>query len=79
MYGIGLPELMVIAIITAIIGSLVVLPYCKIFSKAGFSGWLGLTQIIPVLNFIMLFYLAFAKWPIHNKTDQKDIFAEIRR
>jgi len=59
MFGIGIPEIMVIAFIA--IG--IVLPYWKIFSKAGFSGWLSLTMIIPFLNIVILFYLAFAQWP----------------
>ena len=51
----------------AIIGLLVILPYWKIFSKAGFSGWLSLTQVVPILNIIMLFYLAFAEWPVRRE------------
>jgi hypothetical protein len=63
MFGFGIPEL----IIVAILGIIFVLPYWKIFSKAGFSGWLSLTQIIPFINIIMVFYLAFAEWPIHKQ------------
>lgn len=63
MFGIGLPELIIIAIMGAI-GVVVILPYWKIFSKAGFSGWLSFSQIVPILNLIVLFYLAFAEWPI---------------
>lgn len=59
MFGLGLPELIVIAFI----GLVVIFPYWKIFSKAGFSRWLSLTQIIPILNLVVLFYLAFAEWP----------------
>lgn len=63
MFGIGVPELLIIAIL----GVVFILPFWKIFSKAGFSGWLSLTQIIPILNIVMLFYLAFAEWPIHKQ------------
>lgn len=63
MFGIGLPELLIIAIL----GVVVILPFWKIFTKAGFTGWLSLTEIIPILNIVMLFYLAFAEWPVHKQ------------
>ena len=64
MFGIGMPELIIIAIMSFISIVIVVLPYWKIFSKAGFSGWLSVTMIIPPINIVMLFYLAFANWPV---------------
>ncbi len=63
MFGLGLQELLLLVII----GLLVILPYWKIFSKAGFSGWLSLTLLVPILNLIMLFYPAFAEWPVHRE------------
>ena len=63
---IGLPELLVIGILLVFGGFVVVLPFWMIFSKAGFSGWMSLTQIIPIVNVVALFYLAFAEWPIHR-------------
>lgn len=62
MFGIGIPELLVIAII----GVLVVLPFWKIFTKAGFSGWLSIFIPIPLIGIFALFYLAFAEWPIQR-------------
>ncbi|MGA2981493.1 MAG: hypothetical protein ABSD76_18025 [Terriglobales bacterium] len=40
-----------------------VVPYWKIFKKAGFAPALSLLMLVPMLNFIMLFFLAFAEWP----------------
>ena len=40
---------------------------CKIFAKAGYSWALGLLLLIPIVNIIMAFYLAFADWPIHKE------------
>jgi uncharacterized membrane protein YhaH (DUF805 family) len=37
---------------------------CKIFSKAGYSWALGLLMLIPIVNIIMAFFLAFANWPV---------------
>lgn len=66
MFGIGLPELIVILVITIVL----VVPYWKIFSKAGFSGWLSLTLLIPFVNLLVPYYLAFSKWPIHKEIDK---------
>ncbi|SMB86073.1 hypothetical protein SAMN00017405_1111 [Desulfonispora thiosulfatigenes DSM 11270] len=49
-------------------GLLLVWPFWKVFSKAGFPGRLSLLIVIPIVNLIMLFYLAFAQWPIHRRT-----------
>ena len=38
----------------------------QIFKKAGYSGALGLLMIVPIVNFILLLYLAFSDWPIHR-------------
>ncbi len=41
----------------------------KIFSKAGYSGALGLLMLIPVVDIIMAFVLAFGQWPIHRELE----------
>jgi nitrate reductase NapE component len=38
-------------------------PLWKIFEKAGFPGAFGLLALLPVLNIIMFYYLAFSEWP----------------
>ena len=40
-----------------------VLPFWMICSKAGFPGWISLAVLVPVLNLVLLFFLAFADWP----------------
>ena len=66
MFQLGAMELTVIAITCV----LVILPFWKIFSKAGFSGWLSLTQVVPILNFVVLFYIAFKDWPAQRHLDR---------
>ncbi len=39
----------------------------RIFSKAGYSGALGLLMFVPLANLIMLLILAFGTWPIEEK------------
>jgi uncharacterized membrane protein YhaH (DUF805 family) len=35
----------------------------RIAQKAGFSGWWGLTQIVPLVGLVMMWVLAFIDWP----------------
>ena len=41
----------------------------KIFSKAGYSGAMGLLMLIPVVDIIMVFVLAFGQCPIHRELE----------
>ncbi len=41
-----------------------VIIWWKIFSKAGYSGAMGLLMFVPVANLIVLCILAFGEWPI---------------
>jgi len=47
---------------------LVVLPFWFIFLKAGYSKWLGLLMVVPIVNIVMLYYLAFSTWPSQSNT-----------
>ncbi len=49
----------------AIIFSAVV--YWRIFSKAGYSGAMGLLMFIPIANIVVLCILAFGEWPIYKE------------
>ena len=42
---------------------LLLIPLSKIVRKAGFSGWWTLLYLVPVVNVLAVWYLAFAKWP----------------
>jgi len=43
--------------------ALVIVPFWRIFTKAGFSGWLSLLMLVPLVNLLALYFLAFAEWP----------------
>jgi uncharacterized membrane protein len=64
MSTLGLPELLVILVTLVVAAVIFVLPFYKIFSKAGYPGLLCLTMIVPLLNVIMLLFLAFSEWPV---------------
>jgi len=50
-------------LVTIFVAAVLVLPFWKIFSKAGFSGALSLLVLVPLVNVVMIFFLAFAQWP----------------
>ena len=69
MFGIGIPEIIIIFIILTIVIFPVIL-VSRILNKAGFSGWLSLISLVPVINLIFLWVFAFIDWPnIDQRTD----------
>lgn len=45
---------------------LLVLPFWRICTKAGFAGAWSLLILIPLVNLIFLYWLAFADWPVRR-------------
>jgi hypothetical protein len=41
-----------------------VIPFWKIYTKAGYPGAMGFLMLVPLVNVIMLFVLAFSEWPV---------------
>jgi hypothetical protein len=67
----GMAELVLILFVVCGAILLIVLPYWQIFRKAGFSPALSLLMIVPLVNFAMLYYLAFTEWPILKQQQGK--------
>ncbi len=44
--------------------AIILIPYWMIWKKAGFSPWLSLLMILPLVNFVMLYVLAFSEWKV---------------
>jgi hypothetical protein len=42
---------------------LLVIPFWKIFGKAGFNPALSLLTVIPIANIVVIYYVAFSRWP----------------
>jgi len=51
-----------------IMAVLIILPFRFIFSKAGYSKWLSLLMVVPIVNIVMLYFLAFSTWPSQRET-----------
>jgi hypothetical protein len=54
-------------IIVVILALIFIIPYVKIIQKAGYSGWWVLTMFIPLVNLIMIWVFAFARWPVEQR------------
>ena len=57
-------------IMMLIFGALIVIPFWFIFKKAGYSRWLALLMLVPLINVIMVYFLAFSTWPIHGRAER---------
>jgi len=42
-------------------------PFWKIFEKAGFPPALSLIMLIPIANLVALYFVAFSTWPGHRQ------------
>jgi hypothetical protein len=56
-WGVGLVGFLIFAI-----------PGAMILRKAGYSSWWILISLVPILNIIMYWVFAFARWPIEERT-----------
>lgn len=65
------------SVIAAVAGAVfIVWPAWRICSRAGFPGALGLLIMVPLLNLVLLYVLAFAEWPVlrnQNRSTNLDI------
>jgi len=59
MNGAGAPGLVGLLIYAAV----VVVPFYQLWKRTGHNGWIALLMIIPIVNLVMLYVLAFKDWP----------------
>lgn len=53
--------------VIVVMGVVVLIPLWLIFKKAGFSPWLSLLTVVPLVGLFVLYYVAFARWPEKSK------------
>jgi hypothetical protein len=46
----------------SIFSIVVVIPFWQIFKKAGFNPYLSIFVVVPILNLLTLYYIAFSNW-----------------
>jgi len=54
-------------IMILLIAVLVIFPAWRIFYKAGYPGWLALFFLLPIASPVLLYFLAFAEWPLERR------------
>lgn len=47
-----------------VIAIIMVIPYWMIYKKAGFSPWLAILMIVPLVNLVLLYVVAFSQWKV---------------
>ena len=59
MNNIGFPGILMMVVYAAV----VVVPFFQLWKRTGHSGWISLLMLIPIVNLVMLYVLAFKRWP----------------
>ena len=59
MNNIGLPGILMMVVYAAV----VVIPFFQLWKRTGHNGWISLLMLIPIVNLVMLYVLAFKRWP----------------
>jgi ATP/ADP translocase len=54
--------------IAVLVIALILYPWSRIFRKAGYTPWLCLLILVPLVNIALLWWFALAKWPIQGDT-----------
>lgn len=63
----GFDELGYSLFMIVFIVALSIWPAWRIVAKTGNAGALSLGLLVPVLNIILIFYIAFSEWPIERE------------
>ena len=53
-----------------LMAAIAVIPFWRICTRVGHSPWLSLLILIPMVNLIFLYILAFGEWPELRGTSQ---------
>ncbi len=62
----GYQEILIILLLPLVL----VWPAWRVVQKTGNPGALALLGFVPLVNILLLLYLAFSKWPIEREVEQ---------
>ncbi len=46
-----------------VIAIVVVIPVWRLCQRLGYPGWMGILILVPMVNLILLYVIAFGEWP----------------
>jgi hypothetical protein len=46
-----------------IFAAIVVVPFWRLCKRIGYSPWLSLLVVVPLVNIAFVYFLAFSEWP----------------
>ena len=49
-----------------VIAIVVVIPAWRICQRTGYPGWMGVLILIPIVNLVLLYFIAFSDWPVER-------------
>lgn len=52
-----------------VLAVIIVVPFWRISQRVGYSGWLSLLMLVPLVNLAYVYFLAFAPWPSQQRQD----------
>jgi len=61
MFAVLIPMILMFWLVGA---AIVIIPFWQIFKKAGLSPALSLLMIVPAINLVMIYVLAFSEWRV---------------
>jgi hypothetical protein len=62
-------ELIIISVFCLLLIAIQVIPLCKISGRIGHSAWWGLITLFPFVGLLIWsYYVAYAKWPVEEKS-----------
>ena len=50
-----------------VVAVVAVIPFWRICTRVGFSPWLSLLILLPLVNLVFIYVLAFAEWPSQRR------------
>jgi len=53
----------------AILSLLQLVAFWKIFARMGFPSWLAIIASLPLVNLVVLYYVALTPWPGERRAD----------
>lgn len=65
----GASELVVVLLVALLGAGLVVIPACLICRKAGYIPWIGVLALVPLVNLVLFYFIALARWPVERELE----------